>query len=82
MKILPDEIPAETAALANHEYVPAPLVCSESALRKMEGANVFVSLKGNKTLTGLLHSINSYSFIVGQDSERCYFSDVESFREV
>jgi hypothetical protein len=78
MKILPEEIPDDTAPLTE---IPLEISNAISTLHRAEGQNVFVSLLTGKTLIGLLEWQDEYSFTVG-NSDAVDRSVVESARIV
>jgi len=80
MKILPDEIPAETSPFAEGEYIPAPPFPARM-IRDLDNKNVFVSFKDRTSAVGHLACQEKF-FYVGTDDTIHYYSDVESFREV
>jgi hypothetical protein len=80
-KILPDEVPEDTAPLAPDANVQPEKEIFMADMFHLEGKNVFVCLRDGKTLVGRLHGFNGPLFYVG-NSKQQHLVDVLSYREV
>jgi hypothetical protein len=79
--ITPNDIPADAAPIDDTFNAYKNDRCNIDLLFSFEGKNVHVGFNDGSFETGLLHSIDGYTFVIGNNF-RSHGIDVKSYREV